>query len=174
LVRRARPGDEHAVAEVHVHSWQVAYRGLLPTTFLDRLDPAERAQRYSFAADSPDAPLTAVATEGERIFGFVTVGPGRDPDSDGTGELYAIYVDPSWWGRGVGRSLIGEARRLLVGRGHSEALLWVLAGNARAERFYRADGWHPDGSRRQERIGAGWDPDVRAVLDEVRYRRSLQ
>ncbi len=74
---------------------------------------------------------------------------------------------------GLGRVLIGEARRLLAERGHADALLWVLAGNSRAERFYRADGWRPDGSRRQEEIGAGWGPDSGAVVDEVRYRRSL-
>ncbi|MHB8295729.1 MAG: GNAT family N-acetyltransferase [Acidimicrobiales bacterium] len=171
LLRRAVPGDEHAVAEVHVASWQMAYRGLLPDAYLVRLDPVERAKRYSFAADGADAPLTAVAVEGERICGFATVGPARDPDSGDAGELYAIYVDPSWWGRGVGRALIGDARRLLAEGGHTEALLWVLAGNFRAECFYRDDGWRPDGSRRQEEIGAGWGADGGVVVDEVRYRR---
>ena len=154
-------------------SWQVAYQALLPSDLLSRLDPAERAKRYSFAAEDHGAPLTTVAIEGGRIRGFATVGPARDPDAGGAGELYAIYVDPSRWGRGLGRALIGEARRLLAERGHTEALLWVLAGNSRAEGFYRADGWSPDGSRRQEEIGAGWGPDGGVVVDEVRYRRPL-
>ena len=173
LLRRAVPGDEQAVAEVHAGSWQVAYRGLLPSDLLDRIDPAERAERYSFATDGPGVPLTTVAVEEERICGFATVGPARDTDAGGVGELYAIYVDPSRWGRGLGRALIGEARRLLAEAGHAEALLWVLAGNSRAEGFYRADGWRPDGARRQEEIGAGWGPDSRVVADELRYRRSL-
>lgn len=59
LLRRAVPCDEQAVAEVHVGSWQVAYRGLLPSGFLDRLDPAERAKRYSFGNDHPGATPTA-------------------------------------------------------------------------------------------------------------------
>jgi GNAT superfamily N-acetyltransferase len=173
LLRRAVPGDEQAVAAVHVGSWQVAYRGLLPSDLLDRLDAAERAKRYSFATDGPGTPLTTVAVEQGRIWGFATVGPARETDAGGVGELYAIYVDPSWWGRGLGRALIGEARRLLAERGHVQALLWVLAGNSRAEGFYRADGWLPDGSRRQEEIGAGWGPEGGVVVDEVRYRRPL-
>lgn len=161
------------MAEVHVRSWQVAYRGLLPFALLARLDPAERAKRYSFATNGPGTALTTVAVERGRIWGFATVGPARDSDAGGVGELYAIYVDPSWWGRGLGRALIGEARRLLAERGHAEALLWVLAGNSRAESFYRADGWLPDGARRDEEIGAGWGPDSGVVVSELRYRRSL-
>lgn len=53
LLRRAVPGDEQAVAAVHVGSRQVAYRGLLPSDLLDRLDAAERAKHYSFATDAP-------------------------------------------------------------------------------------------------------------------------
>lgn len=158
---------------MHVGSWQVAYRGLLPSELLDRLAPAERAKRYSFATHGPGTPLTTVAVVEGRIWGFATVGPARDTDAGDVGELYAIYVDPSRWGRGLGRALIGEARRLLAERGHAAALLWVLAGNSRAEAFYRADGWLPDGSRRDEEIGAGWVPDGGVLVSELRYRGSL-
>ena len=57
LLRRAVSGDERAVAAVRCGSWQVAYRGLLPSALLDGLDPAERAKRYSFATDGPDRGL---------------------------------------------------------------------------------------------------------------------
>jgi hypothetical protein len=52
-------------------------------------------------------------------------------------------------------------------RGFTEAVLWVLAGNERAERFYRSDGWTSDGRRRIELIWGG------IAVDEVRYRRGL-
>lgn len=173
MVRRAVPGDEQAVAGVHVDSWQVAYRGLIPDAYLDGLDPVERAKRYAFGTDGADTPLTTVAVDQEGICGFATVGPARDPDSEGVGELYAIYVDPRRWGRGAGQALLVAARRLLAERGYGEAALWVLFGNCRAERFYRADGWRPDGSRRQQKIGVSWGPHGGVVVDEVRYRRSL-
>jgi hypothetical protein len=44
--------------------------------------------------------------------------------------------------------------------------LWVLAGNERAKRFYHADGWVPEGSRRQQEV---WG----VMADEIRYRRPL-
>ena len=168
LLRPASPGDEHDVAQVHVRSWQIAYRGLLPDEYLDATDPADRAARYTFADSGPDRPYTTVAVEEDRICGFATIGPCRDTDKSesASGELYAIYVHPDCWNIGMGRALIHEARRQLTDRGFTEAVLWLLVGNARAERFYQTDGWQPDGERRLEEVHG-------ITVDEVRYVRSL-
>lgn len=166
ILRRAEPGDEHEVACVHVRSWQVAYRGLLPDEYLDHLSPADRAARYTFAEVGPGSPCTTVAVGDGRVCGFTTSGPCRDADKDGVAELYAIYVDPGCWDRGVGRLLITDVRTRLSQEGYSEAVLWMLVGNARAERFYRLDGWEADGHRRFQ--------DVHGItVDEVRFARSL-
>jgi hypothetical protein len=47
-IRLAVPEDALAVARVHVRSWQVGYRGLLPDDYLGKLNAAERAKRYTF------------------------------------------------------------------------------------------------------------------------------
>jgi GNAT superfamily N-acetyltransferase len=166
LLRRADPGDELSVAQVHVQSWQVAYRRLLPDEYLDALQPADRAARYTFADVGPSRPLTVVAVNEDVICGFATIGPCRDPDISNAGELYAIYVHPDSWHRGVGRVLIHDARRRLAEQGFSEAVLWVLVGNERAERFYRTDGWEPDGHRRRQEVQG-------ITVDEIRYTRPL-
>jgi len=169
LLRRAVPGDEFAVAEIHVRSWQVAYRGLLPDEFIDALRPGERAARYTFAGGGPEHPVTTLAldpTAPEAVAGFVTFGPSRDADRPADAEIYALYVDPRRFGSGVGRALLGDARRQLVSDGCHSALLWVLAGNERAAAFYRADGWKADDTHRVE--------DVYGVIARVtRFRRSL-
>ncbi len=169
LLRRAVPGDELAVAELHVRSWQVAYRRLLPDEFLDALRPEERASRYTFAGDGPEQPVTTLAldpTASEAVAGFVTFGPSRDADRPADAEIYALYVDPRRFGSGVGRALLIDARRRLVSDGYGSALLWVLAGNERAAAFYAVDGWVPDGTDRVE--------DVHGVTARVtRFRRSL-
>jgi ribosomal protein S18 acetylase RimI-like enzyme len=165
-VRDAQPADALAVAEVHVRSWQRGYRGLMPDDYLDGLRAEERAARYVFGRPRSDHPSTLVAVEDEAVRGFATIGTAGEGSGSETGELLALYVDPCHWGRGIGRRLILEARERLVERGFDEAILWVLAGNARAERFYRADGWIPDGGRRQQDV---WG----ITADEIRYRRSL-
>jgi ribosomal protein S18 acetylase RimI-like enzyme len=165
-VRPASPDDAAAVAGVHVRSWQGAYRGLLPDEYLDGLRPDDRVSHYTFGATDLSTPATAVAVEDGDICGFVTTGPCRDADETRTGEVLALYVDPRAWGAGVGARLMAEARAHLGHQGFTEALLWVLVGNDRAQRFYRIDGWQPDGGRRSDEV---WG----VVVDEVRFRRRL-
>jgi GNAT superfamily N-acetyltransferase len=166
-LRDARPDDALEVAAVHVRSWQAAYRGLVPDAFLDGMKPEERAARYTFGDTDAGGPRTVLATEAGSVTGFATYGPCRDPDASGCGELYAIYLDPSAWGRGTGRALIAEARDRLAGDGFVTGVLWVLAGNARARNFYEMDGWSGDGTEQTVAIGG-------AELSEVRYRRALK
>jgi GNAT superfamily N-acetyltransferase len=165
-VRDARPDDAAGVAAVHVRSWQAAYRGLLPDDYLDALRPEGRMARYTFGAADPDVPTTVVAVDDGAICGFATTGPARTDDLLGAGELLALYVDPDHWGFGLGRRLMAEARARLSRQGFTDALLWVLVGNVRAERFYRTDGWQPDGGRRTEEV---WGVSV----DEISYRCRL-
>ncbi len=165
-LRHAVPGDEPAVAAVHVASWQAGYAGLLPASYLGSLRPDDRADRYTFGDRSAGHAATVVATEDSEIVGFATAGRARGADCEGCGELYALYVHPDRWGRNIGRVLLFNARKRLTGAGFTEAMLWVLDGNQRAQRFYQADGWLRDGARRRERLH-GID------VEELGYRRLL-
>lgn len=166
-LRPAVPDDAMAVALVHVRAWQAAYRGLMPADYLAGLRPEDRAQRYDFASLDPTRPRTLVAVVADTIIGFATVSAARDEDAAGYGELCAIYVEPDCWGRGIGLALASAARAELHNLGFRNALLWVVAGNARAEQFYRADGWTRDGSHRARQI---WN----VTVETVRYTRVLQ
>jgi GNAT superfamily N-acetyltransferase len=166
ILRTAESEDAMSVARVHVHSWQAAYRNLLPDEYLDQLRPEDRAQSYDFASSDPRRPQTIVAVESGLIRGFATTAPSRDLDLVDYGELCALYVDPDYWGRGVGMALVSAARNRLVTLGCRNALLWVLTGNVRADRFYRIDQWTPDGLQRTDTV---WG----VTVNENRYRRNL-
>jgi len=165
-LRPAEPDDAIAVARVHVRSWQVAYRTLLPDDYLDQLCPEDRAHKYDFSGLDPLKPRTIVAAEDGVILGFATTAPSREPNLPNYGELYALYVDPERWGQGIGMALLSAARANLFGLGFRRALLWILAGNVRAERFYRIDQWAPDGHLRKDTV---WG----VMVNEVRYQRGL-
>lgn len=170
-VRPAEPRDAPAIARIHIGTWQVAYRGQLPDAFLDGLaaELDRRTQMWkTFIAEAASRNWTQlVAEEGSRVTGFVTFGPSSDDPLDPkVGEVYAIYVDPTYWDRGDGRALFAAAVRGLTDAGFREATLWVLDTNARARRFYEIAGWATDGRTKTEVRG-----DV--ALREVRYRRSL-
>ncbi|GIE31722.1 N-acetyltransferase [Actinoplanes italicus] len=168
-IRPAVPDDVPALARVHVRAWQAAYTGLVPQEFLDAMDPAEREPRWRQRLDEfPPPGAVLVWTEGTvPPAGFVAVMPSRDPDADPeTGEVGAIYLLPSFQGRGVGRELMAAAVEHLTAAGFRQATLWVLASNVRARRFYEAAGWRPDGMSKVD--------DLRGFpLEEVRYRRTL-
>ena len=61
--------------------------------------------------------------------------------------MYAIYVLPEAWGSGAGTSLMAAFKDWLAQEGYTTAMLWVLADNPRARRFYEREGWQVDGSR---------------------------
>lgn len=195
-VRPARLEDAPRIAEIHVRSWQDAYRGLMPQAFLDGLEPAQRLPRWVRALEAPDWPrggsLVVAGPDGD-LAGFASIGPTRDEDDDPArvGEVRAIYLAPAAWGQGLGRRLMTAALEHLTSAGYAEATLWVLDANDRARRFYAAAGfaadgaakpWRPHALRDSARLGrledavAGikaLDGERGFVLREVRYRRPL-
>ncbi|MGH2451769.1 MAG: GNAT family N-acetyltransferase [Candidatus Limnocylindria bacterium] len=169
-IRPAEQRDAAALARLHVRTWQVAYRGQLPDSFLDALDAEvdQRTSRWerSIADATSRRWVQLVAEAGDRVVGFVTFGPsGDEPIDPRIGEIYAIYVDPSYWDRGYGRALFTTAVDGLIDAGFGEATLWVLGTNARARRFYEVAGWVADGAVKTEHRN-----DVE--LREVRYRQA--
>lgn len=164
-VRPAVPDDADAIARIHVETWRAAYAGLLPDDVLASLDVEARRRTWRgwLARDARPGAATFVAEGDATIVGFASTGPARDEEA--TGELYAIYVEPDHWGTGAGRLLLEHAEAALREDGYGAALLWVLEGNERAERFYRAAGWGQDGLKLDLLMGA--------EVTERRYRKAL-
>ncbi len=169
-IRRATPTDADAIGEVHVRSWKVAYRGLLPDALIEDMAAGRtaRVERVRTWLTDTDGPRRGwVAVEGDRVVGMAVTAPSRDSDAKRTtGELEAIYLAPEAIGRGVGRRLLARAVEDLRERGFDKATLWVLCENRRARRFYEAAGWQTDDATKEEERPGG-------TLHEVRYRRSV-
>lgn len=166
VLRWAEVDDAHAIAEVHVASWQAAYRGIVPSDVLDQLSVEQRAiRRREQILKHPRS--AAVVMSDQRIVGFCAFGDCRDDDKPGgvTGEIIAIYLEPSHWRRGFGSRLLRWAEDQLRLRRKTEVVLWVLEGNHQSRRFYEAMGYQPDGARKVETIGL--------PLPHLRYRKPL-
>lgn len=159
--------DIPAVAQVVVTAWQVAYRQILPDALLDNLSLAQVERRWVERIAEPDR-TTFVAEFNHQVVGFVRSGPTRDNDDDPAqvGEIYAIYVYPEYWERGVGRALLRAAIQHLRRQGYSEVTLWTLRDNRRARAFYEKAGLAVDGAIKETNRGG-------EMSVEVRYRRSF-
>ncbi|MGZ3140964.1 N-acetyltransferase family protein [Lentzea chajnantorensis] len=154
-IRKAVVSDAPAVAAVHVDSWRTTYRGHMPDDVLDALSVESRTSMWERLIPSG---TVWVALADDEVVGFASVGPSREPDA--THELYAIYFLESAQGTGLAHPLAAAALE-----GLPDTIVWVLAGNQRARRFYERLGFTPDGTTRRETLGD-------AVLDEVRYHRA--
>src|SRR2546423_15485253 len=153
VIERANVDDARAIAEVHVRSWQWAYRGLLPDAFLDGLDVDARAAMWARRLADPSL-VVAVSRVNDRVVGFCACGPSRDAERAraGLGEVYAIYVDAERSGEGDGRALLQLGTSSIAA---ATVELWVIAANARARRFYEKHGFCVDGAEEIDDIGGG-------------------
>ncbi|GHF85324.1 GNAT superfamily N-acetyltransferase [Amycolatopsis bartoniae] len=172
-VRRAVPADAGRIAEINIEGWRAAYRGLLPDSYLDGMRYETLRERWSTGLRSYTEPAAMFVAVGPdpvvRAYAFVSAArqeTDRHPNLP-TGELCAIYADPRWRGTGAGFAVHQAALGHLAAHGYRHAVLWVLAGNAPARRFYEARGWKCDDVLQD--LPLGGEP-----IPEVRYSRGLQ
>ncbi|MDB5869133.1 MAG: GCN5-related N-acetyltransferase [Polaromonas sp.] len=168
FVRPAIARDAKAIAEIHVATWHAAYKDLMPEDHLNKMT-VEKRQAYWREAIEYSEPQLLVATDGEQVVGFVGYDRSRDAKTRSTvGEIWAMYVLPEHWSKGVGLALWDGARDGLKEEGCTQVTLWVLLGNERALQFYE----HAAGFKREM-------PSLKTVdfgsvkLEEIRLKRSV-
>lgn len=168
-IRAMTEADVPDVSAIRVRGWRSAYAGIVPQGCLDAMDEAEdTAMRRDMLARTAGRVhnLVAVAEDGGTV-GWAAFGPCRGEAYDtATGELYALYLRPERIGAGIGRALTAEVISRSAEAGRTRLVLWVLADNARARRFYAAAGFAPDGAEMTDTYGG-------VPLRELRYVRDL-
>jgi ribosomal protein S18 acetylase RimI-like enzyme len=143
VLRAATADDVDTIAAIWHRGWSDGHLGHVPEALV------QHRHRRDFLALVPERLATTTVAESELgVVGFVTV------DDD---EVEEVYVDRAARGRGVADALLGHAEAIVAER-FDRAWLAVVAGNARARRFYERVGWAdagpiayaaplPDGSR---------------------------
>jgi GNAT superfamily N-acetyltransferase len=161
--------DVPAVSAIRVTGWQAAYAGIVPQPFLDDMTveaDIQQRRRHFERSKAGTTNLVAVDAHGQ-VVGWACLGLFRgDGTSTAMGELYALYVQPSLTGSGIGRALLEAVHTHARADGFSGMLLWVLTANTRARRFYERAGYIADGAVQADEYDG-------ASVSEVRYRRAL-
>ncbi|CAN5837683.1 GNAT family N-acetyltransferase [soil metagenome] len=144
-VRPAVMADAKAIAEVHALAAKAAYEGILPEDQLRALAPTTREAKWREAIEFSEPQVqVAVRTgdDGEEIVGFVGYDRSRDPKTPSTtGEIWAIYLKPEHWDKGVGVMLWDAGREGLEEEGCTVVTIWVPVRNERAMRFHELAGF---------------------------------
>lgn len=143
-LRRAVVEDASGIAAVHDGAW-----------------------REELAVEAPDR-KPWVALVDDRVVGVASGGIGRDDDADGrTGEVYALFVEPECWERGIRTNLLEHVLRDLTEHGFEQAVFWVRATDEPTRRFAEHMGFHVDHATRPEPVG-------HAEVEQLRFVRQLR
>jgi ribosomal protein S18 acetylase RimI-like enzyme len=147
-LRPAAPEDAPAIATIWHRGWRDGHLGNVEDDLLAQRDEPSFHRRAPERLDD-----TTVAVVGGTVAGFTMVVAD---------EVEQIYVAAEHRGSGVADALLADAEGRIAATGHTHAWLAVVAGNARARRFYERRGWSDDGLFEYQAEGASGPITVRA------------
>ncbi len=160
-IRRGNLTDAPALSEVFRLAWGQAYLGIIPHLHLESMIRRRTPEWWTTTIKSGSGILVLqVASE---VVGYATFGVAR-VRGEYEGEIYELYVMPSYQGAGYGERLFEACRYHLDMRQLSGLVVWALADNAMATEFYWHRGGRPAGhgferfgGRRLKKIAFAWD-----------------
>jgi putative acetyltransferase len=141
-IRPATNADMGPVADLWHEGWHDGHAGHVP----DGLTAARTLTAFHERTPPRVAETTVAVGEAGELLGFVMVVDD---------EVEQVFVAQEARGTGTAADLLAEAERQVFASGHEEAWLAVVAGNARARRFYEKHGWHDTGDLPYEVVAGG-------------------
>ncbi len=160
-VRKGKSADASGLADVFAESWRQAYMGIIPATHLEDLIRRRGPDWWANALRSGDDILTL--TFSGKIAGYATYGRAR-ARGPFRGEIFELYLAPTYQGLGFGEHLFEACRHGLDERGLPGLLVWALKDNEGACDFYRRRGGRIVaktkellGGAKAEKVAFAWD-----------------
>lgn len=130
-IRRARPDERRALEDLQ-HRASLANPGdrafLLANPDISQIPPEQIEQGLVFVAEADGM-----------VVGLIALTRHDAPDM----ELEGLFVEPSCWRQGIGRTLVSHAVDLCRAQGARKIILFA---NTHAVEFYRALNFEPTGS----------------------------
>lgn len=146
ILRAATKADIPALASIHIEGWRAAYGGQVDQDYLENLSLEERTREWCVWMESGESDIFIAEEEGVPA-GFIMYGRTKTvpPGSSNirpthAAEIYALYLLPEFWRRGMGRALLKKSAEVLKEKKQKTLCLWVLDGNERAKSFYESLG----------------------------------
>ena len=136
-IKMATLEDSRGISDIHVKSWQYAYKGIMPDSFLEALDINQRIEAWNSVLSDKRWPAYVAVDNTGSIQGFVHLCRCRDEDLDNDiyGEVTAVYISPTLVGKGIGAKLFMKADCTLKGRGLLQSCFMGFAGKQTGYRF---------------------------------------
>lgn len=170
MIRKASAMDWKGIARVHADCILSAYEGILPPETLQNFSYNNREKRWEH-----DLPKTisggtmnyVAENEQGAIVGFALGGTMRDPRLRirYSGEIYGIYVHPSYQHQGLGKKLFTSVIDHLASLHHSKVALWTFKDSPSTSFFASLGGEEvyekntTIGGKQLTEVAYGWEND---------------
>jgi len=163
-IRLAVLSDAPDMSEVHMRSWEAAYKDIIPPDFI-REKNATRPSLYSRVITEENVSSYVIQYEGKTV-GIMCIAPPQDDDiGDTFYELHYIYLHPDHFRQGIGIQALTFAFNKARSFNKAAMIVWVFAENANSIQFYEKCGFVPDGKTKTLDYGK--------AMKCIRMRRAL-
>lgn len=125
IIREALISDVPQISKVHIDSWKITYKNLLPETILEKLsyDNSEHLWAKILIHPLSNAKIY-VALYNDKIVGFCSVEALQEK-----GKIHALYILPEYQRLRIGSHLLFKSIDFLETMGCKNIELGVLPGN---------------------------------------------
>jgi ribosomal protein S18 acetylase RimI-like enzyme len=134
-IREAVRNDALDIARVHEEAWRSTYQGIIPHLHLEKMIVHRGPAWWAKALRRPGTNILLLSFGGV-VQGYTSFGAARALSGHRTGEIFELYLSPTFQGLGFGKKLFYAARRSLELKGRRSLIVWALAENEPACAFY--------------------------------------
>ncbi len=164
IIRLARPEDAPDMAETHIRSWEVAYRGIVPAEYISQKN-ASRHDLYARVITEKNDTNYIIQYAGKTV-GLMKIAPPQDDDlGDEFYEVQSLYLHPDYFRMGIGSKALEFAFEKARNLSKTAMAVWVLADNINSIRFYEKHGFIADGKIKDAPYGK--------VNEIIRMRKNI-
>lgn len=140
IIKKARLDDTYEIGALITCCWKRSYKDFIDETYLNSLNPRERADFITDALIS-GAFLCYCAWHNEKIIGACLFRTSSVRGLAGYGELSCLYVDGKYNNNGIGETLLNRSIDYMRSIGLNYVILNVLSQNTHAVNFYQKRGF---------------------------------
>ena len=153
------------LANVHVKTWKISYKGIIDQNYLNSLNLKQREEFWKNILQVPNrkSQIYVLLNNQDQVIGFYSIGESREKEYDFTHELWGIYILPEYQGHGLGRFMFEDIKQKLHAL-NAQSLCVVVLKEGPAVAFYKKMGAQIIQARRDEIGGKqhaeylmGWD-----------------
>ncbi|MDO5521905.1 MAG: GNAT family N-acetyltransferase [bacterium] len=140
MIRKLEVEDIETVCKIVNNNWIRVYQGYVNPVLIDENGCKEREIRLK--KDFRSKRLSEYVWEEQgQVVAMLSIGETADTDRIGDFEVWRIYIDSEFQGKGIGSQMLNFAEETAKAKGYSNIVIWAFKNNIPAISFYNKHGY---------------------------------